>query len=171
MVKVVEGDITKLSVDVIVNAANSALSGGGGVDGAIHRAAGPKLKEACRKLGRCPPGEVVITEGYRLPAKYVIHAVGPVWSGGVKNEAELLSSCYRKALALANQHNLKSIAFPAISCGAYRYPLNEAAAISIETLCSESQKERYGISIQIVCFDERVKLAFEKAYENFTRRK
>ncbi len=127
------GDITHLGVDAIVNAANTTLLGGGGVDGAIHRAAGPGLLEECRSLGGCRPGEARITSGYRLAARFVIHTVGPIWSGGRNGEAEILADCYRHSFALAIQSGLTNVAFPAISCGAYRYPVAEAAAIAVRT--------------------------------------
>jgi len=129
-VAVVQGDITSLSVDAIVNAANSSLLGGGGVDGAIHRAAGPQLVAICATLGGCPTGEAKITPGYHLPARHVIHTVGPVWRGGAQREEELLASCYRASLALAEQHGLKTIAFPAISTGIYGFPQPRAARIA-----------------------------------------
>lgn len=141
-IEVWQGDLTTLAVDAVVNAANSSLLGGGGVDGAIHRAAGPELQAHCRGLGGCPTGEARLTPGFRLPARYVIHAVGPVWQGGGKGEAELLAACYRNSLALAESHNLSSIAFPAISCGIYGYPAEQAAAIAM----AELQKPRPGDS-------------------------
>lgn len=131
-----QGDITTLAVDAIVNAANTSLLGGGGVDGAIHRAAGPELVEACRKIGGCPTGEARITPGFRLPARWVIHTVGPVYRGSPR-DAELLASCYRNSLALAAAHGVRTIAFPAISCGAYGYPIAEAARIAVDTTAAE----------------------------------
>jgi O-acetyl-ADP-ribose deacetylase (regulator of RNase III) len=132
--EILVGDITKLAVEAIVNAANTSLLGGGGVDGAIHRAAGRELLKECETLGGCPTGEARITKGYNLPAKHVIHAVGPVWHGGKSHEDELLAGCYRNALALARAHKLRSIAFPAISTGVYRFPVDRAANIAVGTV-------------------------------------
>lgn len=131
--KLLRGDITRLSVDAIVNAANRTLLGGGGVDGAIHRAAGPELLAECKTLGGCRPGEAKITRGYNLPARFVIHTVGPVWSGGTGGEPETLANCYRNSLHVAAENGIHTIAFPAISCGVYRYPIADAAIIAVET--------------------------------------
>jgi O-acetyl-ADP-ribose deacetylase (regulator of RNase III) len=149
--EIVVADITTLDVDAIVNAANRSLLGGGGVDGAIHRAAGPELLEECRKLGGCETGSAKITRGYRLKARHVIHAVGPVWSGGGKDEEELLASCYRTSLALAAEHKLRSIAFPAISTGVYRFPPNLAARIAVGTVVSELAASPSSIARVIFC--------------------
>jgi O-acetyl-ADP-ribose deacetylase len=132
-IEIVCGDITKLNVDAIVNAANTTLLGGGGVDGAIHHAAGPELLAECRTLGGCQPGEAKITRGYRLPARFVVHTVGPIWRGGKAGEREILTNCYRNSLRLAVENGIKTIAFPAISCGAYGYPIPEAAQIAVKT--------------------------------------
>ncbi|PYK67462.1 MAG: O-acetyl-ADP-ribose deacetylase [Verrucomicrobia bacterium] len=132
-IEIIHGDITTLEVDAIVNAANSTLLGGGGVDGAIHRAAGPELLAECRTLGGCEPGEAKLTCGCRLPARFLIHTVGPVWTGGNRGEPQTLANCYRNSLQLAVENRIKTIAFPAISCGAYRYPIRQASRIALET--------------------------------------
>lgn len=152
-IEIVRGDITSQQVDAIVNAANSSLLGGGGVDGAIHRAAGPELLEECRKLGGCPTGQSRITSGYKLPAKHVIHTVGPVWSGGTNGEPELLASCYRTSLQLAREHGCQTVSFPAISCGVYGYPLEKAAETSIETVRKYVAEHETPRVIRWVMFD------------------
>ena len=149
--EVIVADITTLAVDAIVNAANRSLLGGGGVDGAIHRAAGPELLAECRGLGGCATGSAKITRGYRLPAKHVIHAVGPVWNGGGKGEEELLASCYRTALDLVAAHRLRSLAFPAISTGVYRFPPERAARIAVATVAAELAAARSGIGQVLLC--------------------
>jgi len=154
-IEVVEGDITKQNVDAIVNAANTTLLGGGGVDGAIHRAAGPELLEECRALGGCATGQAKITKGYRLPAKWVIHTVGPVWRDGWHGEEDLLAGCYRNALALAEQNRARSIAFPSISTGAYGFPLERAARIALGEIKKFLEQNRSMEKVVLVCFGEQ----------------
>jgi O-acetyl-ADP-ribose deacetylase (regulator of RNase III) len=167
--EVIVADITTLSVDAIVNAANSALSGGGGVDGAIHRAAGPELLAECRTLGRCPTGAARITKGYRLPALHVIHAVGPVWQGGDKDEESLLASCYSGALALAREYRLGSIVFPAISTGIYGFPADRAARIAVGTVVSEMSADP-GLLRHVIfcCFAEKSAQLHIKAFASLS---
>lgn len=163
-IKVLKGDITKLNVDAIVNAANESLLGGGGVDGAIHRAAGNELLEECRKLHGCNTGDAKITKGYRLPAKYVIHTVGPVWHGGVDGEAELLKNCYKNSLRLAIDNNLKSVAFPAISTGVYGYPKEQAAEIAVNTIVEYLiGKVNEDFEVWLVAFDEWTEKLYHQA--------
>lgn len=156
-------DITTLAVDAIVNAANESLLGGGGVDGAIHRAAGPDLVAECRTLGGCPTGQAKITRGYRLPARHVIHTVGPVWHGGTRNEPALLASCYRESLRLAVENNVRTIAFPAISCGIYGYPIPEAARIAIGTTKAFLAEHETIDQVIFACFGDEVSRAFHDA--------
>jgi len=157
------GDITKLDVDAVVNAANTSLLGGGGVDGAIHRAAGPELLAECRKIGGCPTGEARITRGYRLPARYVIHTVGPVWRGGTEGEPQLLASCYRSSLQLAIDHDLHTIAFPAISCGVYGYPIEAATRIAIDETQRFVEAHPSIERVIFTCFGSHVCDAYERA--------
>jgi O-acetyl-ADP-ribose deacetylase len=162
-VEVIVADITTLAIDAIVNAANSTLLGGGGVDGAIHRAAGRALREACRPLAPCPPGEARITQGFALPARFVIHTVGPVWRGGDGDEAALLAACYRSSLALARAHDLASIAFPAISTGAFGYPLDDACAIAAATVREVAAAGAAPARVVFCMFDARAAAAMRAA--------
>lgn len=166
---VIQGDITTQAVDAIVNAANESLLGGGGVDGAIHRAAGPELLVACRALGGCPTGEARITSGFRLPARYVIHAVGPVWRGGVAGEDSLLAACHRRALELARAHHLKTIAFPAISTGAYAFPIERAARIAIDTVAEEIDGRGGFEFVRFVCFGPEATEIFQRTRRAISR--
>jgi O-acetyl-ADP-ribose deacetylase (regulator of RNase III) len=161
--EVQSGDITKLAVDAIVNAANSSLLGGGGVDGAIHRAAGPELLAECRRLNGCPTGEAKLTSGYRLPAKYVIHTVGPVWQGGRHGESELLASCYRNSLRLAVEHEVKTLAFPAISCGVYGYPIDQATTIATRETAAFLEVDSTITKVIFVAFGTEIAQAYERA--------
>lgn len=164
-IEAVKADITTLKIDAIVNAANSSLLGGGGVDGAIHRAAGPGLAQECRLLGGCETGQAKITSGHRLPANYVIHTVGPVWNGGAKGEPDLLASCYRSSLDLAVRHKIKTIAFPAISCGVYGYPVKEAARIAVRETVSFLVKDDSIERVWFTCFDDDVYHAYMEEIE------
>jgi O-acetyl-ADP-ribose deacetylase (regulator of RNase III) len=167
-VRVVRDDITALDVDAIVNAANTSLLGGGGVDGAIHRAAGPGLLEECRRLGGCPTGEVRLTRGHRLPARWIIHAVGPIWRGGEQREDALLAACYRNALALAAERGFASVAFPAISCGVYGFPIPRACRIALEEI-TRALDAAMPSSVLLVAFDPAVHREYERLLAEMRR--
>jgi O-acetyl-ADP-ribose deacetylase (regulator of RNase III) len=164
-IEIYKGDITKLKVDAIVNAANTSLLGGGGVDGAIHRTAGPELLEFNRKLGGCPTGEAKISPGFKLPAKYIIHTVGPVWSGGKHNEDKLLANCYKNSLKLAVENGIRTIAFPAISTGVYRFPLERATKIAVGEVKKFLEKNEFIDKVIFVCFDEETYGIYKKILE------
>ena len=166
-IKIIQGDITKLQVDAIVNAANTTLLGGGGVDGAIHRAAGPKLLAECMTLGGCPTGEAKITKGYNLPVKFVIHTVGPVWNGGNRNEEKLLEDCYLHSLRLAEKNQIKTIAFPSISTGAYRFPIERASKIAIKAVKKFLQPAQSIENVTFVCFSPEDFNVYAKTLESF----
>ena len=168
-IEIIEGDITRLEVDAIVNAANQTLLGGGGVDGAIHRAAGPELRQACAKLGGCATGEAKITPGFKLPARYVIHTVGPVWGGGERGEDRLLASCYRNSFALAVEHGLASVAYPAISTGAYRFPPGRAALIALRSVIEALEAAATMQRVVFCCFGSESHRHHEAAFAAFRK--
>src|SRR6185503_13876954 len=168
-IEIIQGDITQVQVDAVVNAANTTLQGGSGVDGAIHAAAGPRLLEECMTLGGCEVGKAKLTQGYALPAKVVIHAVGPYWMGGVKREHQLLASCYRESLSIASMHGMKTVAFPAISCGAYRFPVEEAAQVAINTIVEFLESDQSIQKVWVVCWEDDVYRAFSEALAESSR--
>lgn len=169
MIGIIKGDITRICADAIVNAANTTLLGGGGVDGAIHMAAGPELLEECRALGGCKTGQAKITKGYMLPARFVIHSPGPVWRGGSHREEELLSDSYRNSLELAAENGCKTVAFPSISTGAYGFPLDRAAAAAVKTICDFLDRDDRLAEVTMVCFDEETRKAYEDALTKLYR--
>jgi O-acetyl-ADP-ribose deacetylase (regulator of RNase III) len=166
-IEVVRGDLTRQRVDAIVNAANESLLGGGGVDGAIHRVAGPELLAACRAIGGCPPGEARITPGFRLPARYVIHTVGPVWRGGQHGEDTVLANCYRSAMRLARANRLETLAFPSIGTGAYGFPVTRAARIAVRELRDAVQRDEDVRIVRVVCFGDETFRAYERTMEDY----
>lgn len=163
--QIIQGDITQITADAIVNAANTSLLGGGGVDGAIHRAAGPALLQQCRTLGGCPTGQARITKGYRLPARYIIHTPGPVWQGGTQQEAALLASCYQSCLQLAEEYACHSVAFPSISTGVYHFPVQAAARIALHEIIAFGKTHTLPEQVIIVCFDPATQKAYQQARE------
>ncbi len=166
---VIKGDIVRVKTQAIVNAANTSLLGGGGVDGAIHRAAGKELLLECETLGGCPTGEAKITSAYKLRAEYVIHTPGPIWRGGNRGEAELLANCYKNSLKLAREHDITSISFPSISTGVYRYPVEQAARIAIREIMTFLEHDKDMEKIQMVCFDEETFRVYEKAWKEYKK--
>jgi len=164
-IEVVKTDITTLAVDAIVNAANESLLGGGGVDGAIHRAAGPELFDECYQIGGCPTGEAKLTKGYKLPAKFVIHTVGPVWTGGERGESELLKSCYQSVFKIARENGIRSLAFPAISCGAYRFPVERAVKIAVAETVAELVSSDAIQKVVFACFGDEIFQAYQKGVD------
>lgn len=165
-IQIIQKDITTLKVDAIVNAANNYLMGGGGVDGAIHRAAGPDLLAECKTLGSCETGKAKITKGYQLPASYVIHTVGPVWYGGNRGEPALLESCYRECMKLTKEYSIKTIAFPAISCGVYHFPIDQAAEIAIAIIKDSLRVNPDMETVYLVCFGDAALAAYNKQFQN-----
>ncbi|HIT88675.1 MAG TPA: O-acetyl-ADP-ribose deacetylase [Candidatus Coprocola pullicola] len=166
---IIKGDIVRVKTQAIVNAANTSLLGGGGVDGAIHKAAGKELLLECETLGGCPTGEAKITGGYKLKAEYVIHTPGPIWRGGNRGEAELLANCYRNSLKLAQEHEITSISFPSISTGVYRYPVEKAAKIAVKEIMTFLEENEDMEKVQMVCFDDTTYRAYEKAFKDFQK--